>query len=214
MGTLIAASATLLPQALSMMRQRAPDVGVTVKVGSNSTLFPQLLKGEVDIVLGILPDEGSTSLTPQSGDALLRHVPLFEEGLHVVISANHPLAAQDGISAGQLDGMEWIIPTRESANYPAVQKFFRKRRLKLPERPIESVSILTNLELIMQWNMAAMMPRSAARRFEQLGLVKTLAFAELDQVARIGYTVRADRERSAIVQNFIRALRDSSGQVG
>ncbi|MGE8320102.1 MAG: LysR family transcriptional regulator [Comamonas sp.] len=211
-GTLIAASATLLPQALGLLRQRAPGVGVTVKVGSNSTLFPQLLKGEVDIVLGMLPDEAA--LAPQPGGSLLRHVPLFGEGLDVVLSARHPLAAQDSIGAEQLGGLEWILPTRESANYPAVQKFFRKRRLKLPDQPIESVSILTNLELIVQWNMAAMMPRSAARRFEQLGLVKTLAFAELEQVTRVGYTVRADRERSALVQNFIRVLQDASGPAG
>lgn len=209
-GTLIAASGTVLPRALGHLRQIAPDVGVTVKVGSNSSLFPMLVKGEVDIVLGILPEDATALIPEHLVTSSLKHVALYEDGLNVVISSTHPLASQAPASLAQLHGLEWIIPTRDSANYRVAQDFFKQHGYAVPERVIQSVSILTNLELVMQWNMVAIMPRSASRRFEELGLVKTLAFDSLTTATTVGYTLRADREQSAIIQNFIRALRDAS----
>jgi len=209
-GTLIAASGTIVPRALGHLRRMAPDLKVTIKVGSNSTLFPMLLKGEVDIVLGILPENVATSIPEQPGSSPLKHVALYEDGLNVVLAAGHPLAARPSVSLAQLHGLAWIIPTQDSANYRAAQDFFTRQKYPIPERVIESVSILTNLELILQWDMVAIMPRSAARRFEALGLVKTLAFDNFTTATTIGYTVRADREQSATVQNFIRVLHDPS----
>ena len=210
-GTLIAASATMLPNALGILRRIAPKVVVTVKVGANSTLYPMLLKGDVDIVLGILPEDASVYLPDQRGISSLRHVPLYEEGLNVVVSAKHPLAQRrKPVSLAELHDKEWIVPTRDSATYRAVLKFFRDKKLPVPEHVIESVSILTNLELIVQWNMVSIMPSSAARRFEELGLVKVLAFDHLSEATSMGYTIRADREQSTIVQSFIQALRESS----
>ncbi len=213
-GTLIAASATLLPNAIGNLRSFAPDVDVTVKVGSNSTLHPQLIKGEVDIVLGILPEELAVASKHHHDISLLKHVPLFDEGFDVVISAKHPLAAQERIGMHELGAMGWIIPTRESANYLAAQQFFHSNGQKMPQRVIESVSILTNLELVIQWGMVAMMPKSAARRFERLGLVKALEYARIERITRVGYTIRADRENSAILQNFIGALHQSLREGG
>lgn len=209
-GTLIAASATMLPNALGFLRRMATNVVVTVKVGANSTLYPMLLKGDVDVVLGILPEDPQVFLPEHKGLPPLKHVALKEEGLNVVVSAQHPLAAQPVVALEQLHGLEWIVPNKESVTYRAAQQFFCTQRLPMPARLIESVSILTNLELILKWGMVALMPQSAARRFEELGLIKMLPFEHLRGGATVGYTIRADREQNAIVQNFIRALRESS----
>ncbi|MBF5006777.1 LysR family transcriptional regulator [Diaphorobacter caeni] len=212
-GTLIAASATMLPNALGHLKRIAPNVSVTVKVGANATLYPMLLKGELDIVLGILPEDASVYLPDRKGLGALRHVPLYDEGLNVVVSAQHPLAQRrKPVTLDALHGLEWIVPTRDSATYRAVLTFFREKQLPVPEHVIESVSILTNLELIVKWNMVCIMPSSVARRFEELGLVKVLAFDHLSEATTMGYTIRSDREQSAIVQSFIQALRQSSVQ--
>lgn len=208
-GTLIAASATMLPNALGIMRRIAPNVVVTVKVGANATLYPMLLKGEVDVVLGILPEDASLLLPGYQGAPSLKHVPLYEEGLSVVVSAKSPLATSNELRLSDLQGLEWVVPTPDSATYRAVQKFFRDQQLPVPARVIESVSILTNLELVVRWNMVCIMARSVAQRFEVLGLVKILSFAHLQEATTMGYTVRADREHSVVVHNFVRALHES-----
>jgi len=59
-GTLISASAALLPAAIERLRRDAPDVVVTVRVGPNTLLFPLLARGELDVVVGALP--GATAV--------------------------------------------------------------------------------------------------------------------------------------------------------
>ncbi len=50
------------------------------------------------------------------GLSSLRHVPLYEEGLNVVVSAQHPLARHRRlVSLAELHDLEWIVPTRDSA---------------------------------------------------------------------------------------------------
>ena len=56
-GTLISASALLLPKAVVRLREMAPNVVVTVRVGSNDVLFPELARGRVDVVVGLLPQQ-------------------------------------------------------------------------------------------------------------------------------------------------------------
>ena len=209
-GTLIAASGTILPRAIGNLRRIAPDVVVTVKVGANSTLYPMLLKGDVDIVLGILPEDARPFLPDHKGVSSIKHVALYEDGLNVVISAKNPLASKKRVQLADLHAMEWIVPTVDSATFRAVEKFFREQGMSMPEHVIESVSILTNLELIIQWGMVAIMPRSAAKRFSELGLIKILEFDKLRDATTVGYTVRSDREQSVVVQNFIRALEAST----
>lgn len=210
-GTLIAASATMLPDALGILRRLAPNMKVTVKVGANATLYPMLIKGEVDMVLGILPEDASIHLPDPKGAASLKHVALYEEGMHVVVSSRHALAARRKVAIHELEHLEWIVPTRDSATFQAVLRFFREQQLPFPARVIESVSILTNLELLIRWDMIGFMPRSVAQRFEGLGLVKILEIGNLDDATTMGYTVRSDREQSVVIQSFIRALREASG---
>ena len=49
-GTLISASAALLPEASARLRRGAADVVVTGRVGPNTLLFPLLARGEMQCV--------------------------------------------------------------------------------------------------------------------------------------------------------------------
>ena len=207
-GTLIAASANLLPRAIAQLRRISPNVAVTVRVGSNATLYPMLSRGEIDIVLGILPEDASKFIREKHDRSLMKHVALYEEGMHVVVGNKSPQANQADISLLQLHSLEWIIPTRESETYHAVQNFFWDEGLSIPEKIVESVSILTNLELIMESGMVSIMPKSVAQHFEKSGLIKILRFEKLNAVNNVGYTVRAEIEPSIAAQNFINALHE------
>ena len=59
-GTLISASAVLLPKAITELQREAPGVMVTLREGTASQLFPSLMTGEVDIVAGRLPERDSS----------------------------------------------------------------------------------------------------------------------------------------------------------
>jgi len=207
-GTLITASATLLPEAIKRLRKAAPDVVVTVRVGLNSMLFPALARGELDVVVGVLPDRFGAGLR-DAEPSRLAHVPLYEESLRVVVGSEHPFARRRKVTLAELHDFDWIVPTPDSVAYQSVRTFFDSVGLTLPKRVVESVSILTNLDLLASSPMVALMAHSAAERFARTGLLAILPLEGLGSFGAVGFTVRADREPTAVTERFLEALRDA-----
>ncbi len=207
-GTLISASATLLPEAITRLRLAAPDVIVTVRVGTNSLLFPALARSELDVVVGVLPAGGSAAMR-DSERTRLTHVALYDEAMRVVVESQHALARRRKIRLAELQEFEWVVPTEDSAAYASVRAFFEKDGLALPRRRVESVSILTNLGLLASNATVALMPQSAAERFAQAGLLKVLPLEGLSPFSKVGYTVRSDAAPTAATERFLAALRDA-----
>lgn len=200
-GTLIAASAQLLPSAVLRLREIAPNVVVEVRVGINETMFEALARGELDVVVGLLPalDSGGT----------LEHVPLYEENLCAVVGRQHPLASRPTVEAAQLESADWIVPTPASEAIHPTTQFFEVLGMKRPVRIVESVSMLTNLGLLMQSQMIALMPFSVAREFVRLGLLSVLPLGHTSPFGRIGYTVYKGRAPSPATERLLLALRET-----
>src|ERR1700741_2370190 len=59
-GTLLAASSSILPDAITLLKKERPGVAISVVVGTYDILVPSLLVGDLDMVLGRLPEEGRT----------------------------------------------------------------------------------------------------------------------------------------------------------
>src|ERR1700739_1425667 len=57
-GTLLAASASILPDAIALLKKQRPGVAISVVVGTYDILMPSLLVGDLDMVLGRLPEQG------------------------------------------------------------------------------------------------------------------------------------------------------------
>ena len=210
-GTLISASAALLPEAIVRLRRGAPDVVVTVRVGPNTLLFPLLARGELDVVVGALPGPATAAVAGVES-ARLASQPLYDEALRVVVGAQHPLARRRKLALTELMALDWIVPTPDSMAWPSVRAFFGAAGL--PARRIESVSILTNLALLASSPMVALMPQAAAERFAQGGQLAVLPIRGLGAFGAVGYTVRADRAPSAATERFLAALRATSERLG
>ncbi|VTU45881.1 LysR family transcriptional regulator [Variovorax sp. PBL-E5] len=208
-GTLIVASATLLPEAITRLRKAVPDVVITVRVGPNSTLFPALARGELDVVVGVLPDGASTLLRDEIERTRLTHVPLYEEAMCVVVGKGNALMRRRKLRLADLHALEWIVPTQESVAYASVRSFFEKEGLAMPRRVVESVSILTNLGLLASSSVVALMPQSAAERFAQAGLLGILPLEGPGPFCEVGYTIRSDRAPSAATQRLLAVLHDA-----
>jgi DNA-binding transcriptional LysR family regulator len=204
-GTLISASAKLLPDAIIKLREMAPDVVVRVSVGSNAALYPELAGGKLDLVIGLLPSEDELELCGVTGTSLL-HVPLYEEALCVVVGRQHPLASAESVSAEDLKNMDWIVPTPESAAARSMKAFFRHTCLHLPRRKVESLSILTNLALLQSSLMVGLMPRTVAARFASTGQLAVLCLGRPNPFGKVGYTVCSERAPTASAQRMIDAL--------
>lgn len=199
-GTLLTAAADLLPRALLRLRELAPSVVVEVRVGVNEKMFAELAAGELDIVVGLMP-------THEASSSLL-HTPLYVETLCAVVGRRHPLATNGIADTSQLATMDWILPTSQSDARHSAMNFFDELGIAKPTRVIESVSIMTNIGLLVDSRMIALMPFSIARKFVHLGLLSVLPLGRQLPFGNVGYTLAKGRSVTPANQRLIMALHD------
>ena len=171
-GTLISASASLLPLALRLLKERAPQVLVSVRIGQFDQLFPALIVGEVDLVIGRIPDdwrgrEESRTLGVDS---------LYVESLSIVAGSRHPLHDQAVSSLADLQAYPWILPPPGSSLRRTVNGLFAEADLPLPANVIESLSVLTNVALMQDQKTVGLLPMETARQLSGQGGIRSFTF--------------------------------------
>lgn len=208
-GTLISAAAKLLPRALVKLRQATPGVQITVREGTTAHLFPALATGDLDIVVGRLPEQE----LPLAHAFPLVHEVLFDESFCAVVGTGNPLVARSGLQLAELMQCDWIFPLQESPSYNAVEKLFRGAGLGLPVGHVKSLSMLTNIGMLIETNMIALMPRAAAIQFVDSGLLQILDLPDSAIFGDVGFSIRADKEVNPACKNFIRCLREATREM-
>ena len=91
----------LVPRLFEGLRATHPQIRLTVTDGTNSTLEPQVVSGQLDLAVVTMPvqsDELSTA-------------PLFEEELVLVLPRAHPLTAPHAARAARPPGAAQPVPT-------------------------------------------------------------------------------------------------------
>lgn len=203
-GTLISASARLLPESIAAMKRRHPKVDIAVHEAANVVLFPMLEVGELDLIVGRLPEQHND---------LVDHYPLYEESLVMVTRTGHPLAKRDSFDLSELSDYAWIVPIRTSPVRARVNDFFLRHQLRPPENKVESLSLLTNLGILNNSDAITMMPRVVAQPLITSGAVHALELGEALPFGTIGYSLRSHRTPTPTTQAFIKALCDISTEI-
>ena len=78
----------------------------------------------------------------------------------------------------------------------------------MPQRIVESVSVLTNLGLLLESRMVALMPLTVAEQFVRSGLLSILPLGVVSSFGTIGYTVWTGRPPTAATQRLLSALKE------
>lgn len=208
-GTLISASAQLLPRAIGKLQGEASGVLVTIKEGTAPHLFPALATGELDIVVGRLPETDSLLSTSFP----ISHEVLFEEAFCVVAGNEHPLAGKSGLQLSELTSYPWIFPLAESPARIAAERMFRDAGVPVPVPRVESLSILANIAFLLQSSMLAFMPKAAALHLSKVGSVVILDTPATHNTAKVGFSVRADKDVAPSCKRFIECLRATALEI-
>lgn len=206
-GTLISAAADLLPRTIAMLKERTPGVLVTVREATTAQLFPALASGDLDIVVGRLPERS----LPVANAFALTHEILFNESLSVIGGKRHWTHLPDRVPLAELREGAWILPVPESPSRLAAERLFYDAGLALPEDVVESLSVLTNIGLMLETPRVALMPRAAATPFVESGLLRVLADTMSGSFGDVGYSLRADKSPSPACARFVACLREVCG---
>lgn len=149
-GTLLAASPSLLPRAVERLLVERPNVAIKIVEGTNEVLVPALLSGEIDLIVGRLPSHRHRTKTVQER--------LYNDRVVAVVGPQHPLVDAREICFEDLMRYGWILPPVETTLRRQTDQFFLKQGLGNPVISIESVSYLANRTLLRSHDFVGLMP--------------------------------------------------------
>ncbi|KAB7623340.1 LysR substrate-binding domain-containing protein [Alkalilimnicola sp. S0819] len=196
-GTSISAAAWLLPSAILRLQRHAPDIRITLREGTNDQLIPGLVTGELDLVVGRIP---------QKVYAGVRHQPLYTEALEAVARPGHPASTSASLGLAALADYPWILPISQSPVHEALERMFREAGLGLPRRVIESLSILTNLSLLRGSDAVGVLPRAVAEHYAARGELSRLPVRFTEPFGEVGVSRAEGRDSAPAVRALSEAL--------
>jgi DNA-binding transcriptional LysR family regulator len=193
-GTLLAASAVLLPTAIRRLREKRPRVSVAVIEGTNDRLMPALRVGDIDFVVGRLSEF-------RFRDEIVQE-PLLHEEASVVARVGHPLARRRQLRIAALAEYEWILPPPETTLRRQVDKAFHDEGLEPPRAAVQSVSLLTNRALLLATDMIGVWPRQVVLDDVNRGVLAVLPVKLPPAAGPVGIS----RRRSIVLSPAAQAL--------
>jgi DNA-binding transcriptional LysR family regulator len=199
-GTLLAASASILPDAIVLLKKERPGVAISVIVGTYDILMPSLLAGDLDMVLGRLPSEGHSRA--------LVYEEFYAEPSCVVVRRGHPLTRKRRLALRDLTNEPWLLPLPETALHRQIERAFIDAGASLPKNVIESVSILTNRVLLRKSDCIGVMPYHVALDDVEHGLLAILPVKLKSLESPVGVIVRAPGDlppAASALREYLRA---------
>lgn len=204
-GTMTSTASGLLPRAVAAFVARHPSVRVSLIEGVHDMLMSSLKRGDLDMVLGRV----------MGGSAMddFDLTVLYEDEFCVVCGPRHPLLKSKKIRLSDLLAQRWILPPPSAPLRQRLDILFMEKTGERPRNAVESVSLLTNLSLLQEGNMLAVMPAEIVRQFARSRLVQELPVALGDLFGPVALITRAARRSTPVVKAFINELR-STASVG
>lgn len=180
-GAGIGACYVLMPRALQLLLDQAPDIGVTMREGAMEEHFAMLRDGRLDLVVG--------RVEPALVDRDFAMDELYDPAIHIVAGPQHPLTRGSPVSWTKLAEQEWILPQDGTPMRAGIERIFRRVKRRPVRCMIESSSIQTNVSLMNARDMLWVLSEDITAYFEALGLLKRVPVETLRTAAAIS-TVR------------------------
>ena len=204
-GTLLTASAVLLPTAIARLREQRPKLVMTVREGTNDLLMPALHSGDLDLVVGRLSEFRERA-------DLVREV-LQHDIACVVVRPNHPLIGRNDLTMRDLTSKQWILPPPETTLRRQIDKAFQDENFDPPLPAVESVSLLLNRTLLLLTDYLSVWPWQVACRDASLGQVGILPIVLPSTAGPIGITTRLDSRLSPAAEAFVETLQSVASEM-
>ena len=182
-GTLLAASASILPDAIALLKKERPGVAISVVVNTYDILMPSLLVGDLDMVLGRMPEQGRSRA--------LVYEEFYAEPICLVVRRGHPLSRKRRLGLKELVNEPWLLPLPETTLRRQIERAFLDANAPLPRNVIESISILTNRVLLRKSDCIGVMPYHVALDDVQQELLSILPVKLKSIESPVGAILRA-----------------------
>ena len=205
LGTLLAASAVLLPATVAIIRKQRPNISIVIKEGTNDRLIPALHDGELDMVVGRLPEY-------RYRENLIQE-PLYEERICIVARSGHELTVSKRPSLKAMLDWDWVLPPPETTLRRQIEWEFLDAGLELPRNALESVSLLTNRYLLRHTDMLSIWPYHVVEEDIRRGDLAIIPFKLKKAFGPVGVSYRRNSRLSPAAAAFLEGLRKIAGDL-
>jgi DNA-binding transcriptional LysR family regulator len=201
-GVLATAAMELLPRAVASLKTRQPGIFVLVREGTVETLLPELWLGNLDFIVGRLPEGGSAQG--------LEEKTLMEEGVSLVTGRHHPLVRRKRLRWSDLERFPWVLPPVNTLLREPLERVFEDQGLALPANRIETLSVHVIRGYLHYTNAIAALASDVSRYYESLGLLAILPL-ELPKLVRpVGIIWNRQRPITPGTQALIECLENAA----
>lgn len=203
-GTLIAASADVLPRAIADVLRARPGLSVKIVEGTNEALIPMLRTGDLDMVVGRLPVFRHRDEVAQER--------LYEAGSLALVRPDHPLAGLPALGIDALRAFPFVLPPPETTLRRQLDQMFQDAGGP-PPVPLESVAWLANRRLLAGTDLVGILPAQVAADELASGrlVALDLGFALPGGIVGVCYSTR--RHLSPAAGQFLDALRRAAAEL-
>ncbi|MDE2619993.1 MAG: LysR family transcriptional regulator [Sphingomonadales bacterium] len=205
-GAMPLSRAKVLPAAVARFLRRHPQVRVSIVEGSRGELVEPLRNGQIDLMVGALRDP---LVEPD-----LAQEALFHDQPAVIARKGHPLEAGlatagqgAGPDLGSLARYPWVIAGSGAPLRESWAEMFRAAGLEPPPVPIESGSVMTIRQLLIDSDLLTLLSPDQVAVELEAGWLVALGDAPAGHGRTIGITTRASWRPTAVQAEFLEDLR-------
>ena len=205
-GAGIGACYVLMPRALQLLLDQAPDVVVTMREGAMEEHFAMLRDGRLDLVIG--------RVEPALVDRDFAMDELYDPAIH---HRGRPAASAraqvPSVTWTKLAEQDWILPQEGTPMRAGIERIFRRVKRRPPRCMIESSSIQTNVSLMNARDMLWVLSEDITAYFEALGLLKRLPVETLRTAAALSVVRMRGRSPSNATSRLLDCLHQAADTI-
>lgn len=155
LGAVTAPAIELAVPAIRNIRRRYPRVEISVQVDTSQVLARALLASRHDFIIGRIPDD----LNPRLFESRIIGV----EKACLIARRGHPLSTGRTIELDQLSHYDWVFQPAGSLLRQTVEGIFVSQGARLPDRILNTSSLLLTLVMVAQSDAIAPVAIDVAR---------------------------------------------------
>jgi len=190
----------VLPRAVAAVRQRHPEIQVTVMDGTYENLTHQLRSADVDLVVGALRPQPAPEVEQEA---------LFNDELAVIARPGHPCFHLDQPpTLKDLLRWLWVVPLPNTPARAALERAFAAQGLPPPPDDVQATSAGFTRSIVADTDYLALASSGQARKDERVGILRIVPVGISGTSRHIGIAMRSGGEPSPDLQALVEALRE------
>ncbi len=204
-GVIMTPGMSLLPRAISRIKQQAPLLRIGVQLETSNILLKRLQRGTLDFMVGrILEQEDKSNLLYEE---------LAEEPVCAVARVGHPLEGALGLELKDIVNEGWILSPQGSVLRHRCDMMFRKQGLEPPANVVDTTAILMITSLLQQTDFLHVLPIEVARYYAQLNVLSILPIELPCKMDSFGIITRRSHLLSPGALLLLDAIRDAAKEM-